>query len=50
MVAMLFLHGTTMIMIGVLGEYTWRSLDESRSRPAYILEARTDPAPARKDE
>ena len=27
-----------MIMLGVLGEYLWRTFDESRKRPRYILE------------
>jgi len=25
-------------MIGVLGEYLWRALDEARGRPLYIVE------------
>jgi hypothetical protein len=25
-------------MIGVLGEYLWRILDEARGRPLYIVE------------
>ena len=27
-----------MIMMGVLGEYIWRNLDESRKRPLYVIE------------
>jgi dolichol-phosphate mannosyltransferase len=30
-----------MIMLGVLGEYLWRALDESRHRPRYLIEAVT---------
>ncbi len=38
MVAGLILGGTQMMMLGVLGEYVWRALDESRSRPLYLIE------------
>jgi hypothetical protein len=27
-----------MLMLGVLGEYLWRTLDESRRRPRYFLQ------------
>jgi len=27
-----------MIMLGILGEYIWRTLEESRRRPRYIIE------------
>jgi len=40
--AVLFLGGGQMFMLGVLGEYLWRGLDESRRRPRYILEATPD--------
>lgn len=33
-----FLLGMIMIMLGVIGEYLWRILDESRKRPAYIVD------------
>ena len=39
MVVVLTVSGTQMIMLGVLGEYVWRALDEARSRPRYIIEA-----------
>ena len=38
MVAMLLLSGFQMIMLGMLGEYMWRNLDESRNRPLYVIE------------
>ncbi len=38
MLAVLFLGGVQLVMIGVLGEYLWRALDEARARPLYILE------------
>jgi dolichol-phosphate mannosyltransferase len=39
MVAVLVVGGTQMLMMGVLGEYVWRALDESRRRPRYLIEA-----------
>lgn len=30
--------GITMLSMGVLGEYLWRTFDSSRKRPAYIVE------------
>jgi dolichol-phosphate mannosyltransferase len=33
--------GVQMIMLGVLGEYLWRALDESRRRPRFLVEATT---------
>jgi glycosyltransferase involved in cell wall biosynthesis len=41
MVVVLVLSGTQMLMMGVLGEYLWRVLDESRRRPRYLIEAIT---------
>lgn len=43
MVAVLILGGGQMIMLGVLGEYIWRALDEARRRPKYIIEDSTQP-------
>ena len=40
-VVVLLIGGLQMIMMGVLGEYLWRALDESRRRPRYIVEAAT---------
>jgi len=39
MVIVLVLGGIQMLMMGVLGEYLWRALDESRRRPRYLIEA-----------
>jgi glycosyltransferase involved in cell wall biosynthesis len=39
MVVVLVLGGFQMIMMGVLGEYLWRALDETRRRPRYLIEA-----------
>jgi hypothetical protein len=38
MVVVLFLGGGQMFMLGVLGEYIWRGLDEARRRPRYLIE------------
>jgi dolichol-phosphate mannosyltransferase len=39
MIAVLVIGGIQMTMMGVLGEYVWRALDEARRRPRYIIEA-----------
>jgi dolichol-phosphate mannosyltransferase len=41
MVAVLLIGGVQMLMLGVLGEYVWRALEESRRRPRYLIEATT---------
>ncbi len=38
MCVMLFGFGVIMLMLGVLGEYIWRTLDASRNRPPFIIE------------
>lgn len=43
MVVVLVVGGIQMMMMGVLGEYLWRTLDESRHRPPYLIEATTAP-------
>jgi glycosyltransferase involved in cell wall biosynthesis len=40
-VIVLVLGGMQMLMMGVLGEYLWRALDEARRRPQFIVEATT---------
>lgn len=40
-VVVLLIGGVQMVMMGVLGEYLWRALDEARRRPRYIVEAAT---------
>ena len=42
MVVVLVVGGIQMLMMGVLGEYLWRALDESRRRPRYLIEASTE--------
>lgn len=38
MVVVLTLGGIQMLMLGVLGEYLWRNLEESRKRPLFFIE------------
>ena len=33
-----FLLGLIMIMLGIIGEYLWRILDETRKRPSYVVD------------
>jgi glycosyltransferase involved in cell wall biosynthesis len=35
---MSFFFGLIMIMLGIIGEYLWRILDETRNRPAFIVD------------
>jgi glycosyltransferase involved in cell wall biosynthesis len=47
MLAVLVLGGVQLLMIGVLGEYLQRILDEARARPLYIVERTLGLSPAR---
>jgi glycosyltransferase involved in cell wall biosynthesis len=38
MVLFLFVAGIQMIMLGIIGEYLWRNMDESRKRPVFIID------------
>lgn len=38
MTVLLVGQGCMMMMLGVLGEYVWRTYDEARGRPRYIIE------------
>ncbi len=38
MVLILVLSGIQMLMLGIIGEYLWRTLDQVRGRPPYIIE------------
>ncbi len=42
MILILVLSGVQMIMLGVIGEYLWRVLDQVRNRPLYIIEQMYD--------
>ena len=37
MVVVLFLGGIQLITLGVIGEYIWRGVEESRNRPLYLV-------------
>lgn len=41
MTAILIIGGIQMIMLGLIGEYLWRTYDETRRRPLYIVAERT---------
>ncbi len=38
MCIMLFTAGVIMFMLGIIGEYVWRTLDASRNRPPFIID------------
>jgi dolichol-phosphate mannosyltransferase len=48
-IVVLLLGGMQMIMMGILGEYLWRALDESRRRPRYLIEGVVGRSPDRRD-
>jgi polyisoprenyl-phosphate glycosyltransferase len=37
--------GLNLLMLGIVGEYLWRALEESRMRPPYVLERHIGQAP-----
>lgn len=37
MIIMLFLGGIQLITLGIIGEYVWRGVEESRKRPLYLI-------------
>jgi len=38
MIILTFTSGMQMTMLGILGEYLWRTLDETRNRPPYVID------------
>lgn len=38
MVVVLILSGVQLLILGILGEYLWRTLDASRRRPLFVIE------------
>ena len=38
MCVILCASGIIMLMLGILGEYIWRTLDAARTRPPYIVD------------
>jgi len=39
LVVVLLISGVQLILMGILGEYLWRTLDETRRRPPFIVES-----------
>ena len=37
MVVLLLVTGTQLAMLGIVGEYLWRNLDEARKRPLFLI-------------
>jgi polyisoprenyl-phosphate glycosyltransferase len=37
MILILIIGGLIMLMLGIIGEYIWRTYDETRNRPLYII-------------
>lgn len=42
MCLILFSSGLIMLMLGILGEYLWRTLDASRNRPPFLIDTVND--------
>lgn len=40
MIAVLVIGGILMLMLGVIGEYVWRILDEIKAKPLYVVKER----------
>lgn len=43
MCLVLFSAGLIMLMLGILGEYLWRTLDASRNRPPFLIDTVNEP-------
>lgn len=49
MCLVLFSSGLILLMLGVLGEYLWRTLDATRNRPVFIVDTVADSKKAEKE-
>ena len=49
MVAVLIIGGLQLTMLGVLGEYIWRTAEDARRRPLYVVKQVDDAAAARRN-
>ena len=38
MIVLLLTSGTQLVMLGMIGEYVWRSLEQTRRRPLFVVE------------
>jgi dolichol-phosphate mannosyltransferase len=50
MVVLLLVSGVQMLMTGILGEYLWRNLEETRRRPRFIIEKVVESPPTSEEE
>lgn len=41
-IAIFIVGGIQLVIVGVIGEYLWRNLDETRRRPLYFIESTTE--------
>lgn len=48
-VLLVVLNGIQMIMLGLMGEYLWRNIEEARRRPLYFIESGDEPGGAGPD-
>jgi hypothetical protein len=44
MLILTFTAGLQMTLLGILGEYLWRTLDETRGRPVFVIDTIYDNA------
>lgn len=42
MILVIVLSGIQMLMLGIIGEYLWRTLDQVRKRPSFVIESQID--------
>lgn len=42
MILILVIGGLIMLMLGIIGEYIWRTLDEVKGKPYYIIDKKWD--------
>ena len=45
MVVLLIVSGAQLLVMGIIGEYLWRNLDETRRRPRFIVDEVLEPHP-----
>ena len=48
-VVVLVVSGAQLLMTGILGEYLWRTLEETRRRPRYVVDRTVDRAAVQSD-
>ena len=50
MIVALLAAGAQLLILGVLGEYLWRNLDETRRRPRFVIDEVIEQSSRREDE